>query len=241
MIEYTDTTVFNVNAQTMVNTINCMGVMGAGLALEFRLRFPEMYEDYLIRCERGEVKIGRPYLYRDYDIPWIMNFPTKYHWKRPSKIEWIEQGLRYFVSNYERGGIVSIAFPKLGSNRGGLDWKEVKPLMERYLKRVHIQVYICLDREHEASGIEGIMVGMINNLQDQRWISDLKIRRKIAAKIVEAMPISRFYELREVEGVGEKSYEKVFKFFYAKTQASVIPRQSTSVEAEAEQLELISN
>ena len=118
MIIYSDTTVFNVKTQTIVNTVNCVGVMGGGLALEFKLRFPEMYEDYIERCKRKEVRIGRTYLYRDYETPWIMNFPTKKHWKYPSKLQWVQQGLEYFIVNYERYGITSIAFPLLGcSNR----------------------------------------------------------------------------------------------------------------------------
>ena len=90
MLKYTDTTVFNVPTQTIVSTINCVGVMGAGLALEFKLRFPEMEINYIERCKEKGVYIGRSYLYKEYGSPWILNFPTKFNWKYPSKIEWIE-------------------------------------------------------------------------------------------------------------------------------------------------------
>ncbi len=134
-----------------------------------------MYNDYVTRCKRKDVNIGKPYLYREYKTPWILNFPTKYHWRYPSKMTWIEQGLAYFVANYERGGITSIAFSKLGSGYGGLDWKHVKTLMEHSLQRVDIPVYICLDQEQNASGIEGIMVDMLNHLDEQQWAVDVTI------------------------------------------------------------------
>lgn len=229
MIEYTDTTVFNVGAQTIVNTVNCVGVMGAGIALEFRLRFPEMYLDYVHRCERNEVKVGRPYLYTDYGRPWILNFPTKIHWKYPSKLEWIEQGLDYFVRNYENGGILFIAFPKLGSDKGKLDWNKVQPSMERYLGSIPIKVHICLDQEG-ASGIEGEMVNLINSPESRNWLISLGIRKDIVSKIVGAPPIQRFYQIKQIEGVGEKSYERIFGFFYSRAcnqDGSAIVRQLT--------------
>ncbi len=158
MIKYSKTTVFNINTQTIVNTVNCVGAMGAGLALEFKLRFPEMYEEYVIRCKKKEVKIGIPYIYSYDNDLLILNFPTKDHWKYPSKIEWIEEGLDYFVSNHKEWGITSIAFPKLGSSNGKLDWQNVRLLMEKYLENIDIEVYICLDEENEANGIEKKML-----------------------------------------------------------------------------------
>jgi O-acetyl-ADP-ribose deacetylase (regulator of RNase III) len=216
MIIYSDTTVFNVKTQTIVNTVNCVGVMGDGLALEFKLRFPEMYEDYVERCTRKEVRIGRPYLYRDYETPWILNFPTKKHWKYPSKLQWIKQGLEYFVATYERYGITSIAFPPVGCSKGKLDWCDVNIVMEEYLRDVSIDIYICLDREHKASGIEGLMVDVINDMQNLFWISELGIRSDIAEKIVASLPINRFRELKQIRGVGAETYTNLFKLLYSK-------------------------
>jgi O-acetyl-ADP-ribose deacetylase (regulator of RNase III) len=201
MLQYTDTTVFNVGAQTIVNTINCVGVMGAGLALECQLRFPEMFQDYVERCKSKSVKIGKPYLYRSYGSPWIMNFPTKNHWKYPSKIEWIEQGLDYFAKNYERGCIQSIAFPKLGCDKGGLNWRDVQTIMENYLQNLNIDIYICLDRESEATGIEGVMTELLNNKQNTLWAYKLGIKNDISRKISESLPI--------------KTYRDIFKFLYS--------------------------
>jgi O-acetyl-ADP-ribose deacetylase (regulator of RNase III) len=214
MLRYTDTTVFNVGAQTIVNTVNCIGVMGAGLALEFQLRFPEMEKNYVERCKQRRVEVGRPYLYKEYVNPWILNFPTKNHWKYPSKIEWIEQGLKYFSANYQRGGITSIAFPKLGCSNGGLEWNTVAPLMEKYLQDLDIDVFICKDTEKEASGTEGIMVQMLNDIETLSWPEELGIRADIKRKIISALPIGRFRDLRKVEGIGKQTYNDVFSFLY---------------------------
>jgi len=243
MIKYTDTTVFNVESQTIVNTVNCVGVMGAGLALEFKLRYPDMYEDYINRCKQKKVWVDRPYLYRSSESPWIMNFATKNHWKYPSKLEWIEQGLTYFVNNYERAKIESIAFPKLGCDRGGLNWNDVREVMEKYLSDVAIDVYICLDRESHASGIEGLMVEMLNNKNNQFWISQLKIRSNIADKINSALPIQRFRQLQKISGVGKKTYEDIFKLLYSKSQSEMANSlhsdgQSTGGDSEIEPTQL---
>ena len=215
MITYKDTTVFNVGAQTIVNTVNCVGVMGAGLALEFKLRFPGMYKDYVEKCNKKEVVIGKPYIYKG-SYPLIMNFPTKKHWKYPSKFEWLQQGLEYFVENYKEYGITSIAFPRLGCERGGLDWREVKDLMEKYLKNVDVDVVICLDKEYAATGTEGLMVSMVNNRQNDFWAYELRIRDDIAKKIIESLPINRFREVGQIKGVGKKTYEELFKLLYDK-------------------------
>ena len=72
---------FESGAQTLVNTVNCVGVMGKGIALEFKKRFPDMFEDYVARCKQSEVSLGQPYLYKSLALPWILNFPTKDHWR----------------------------------------------------------------------------------------------------------------------------------------------------------------
>lgn len=232
MLRYTDTTVFNVRAQTIVNTINCVGAMGAGLALEFQLRFPEMERDYVERCNQKRVEVGRPYLYKDYPDSWILNFPTKNHWKYPSKIEWVEQGLKYFAANYQKGGITSIAFPKLGCSHGGLEWEIVFPLMEKYLQDLDIDVFICEDTEKEASGTEGLMVHMLNNIEELSWSEQLGIRADIKRKIICAIPIYRFRDLRRVEGIGKQTYNDVFKFLYSSANCSDNPNYTQQLEVE---------
>jgi len=215
MLRYTETTVFNVDVQTIVNTINCVGVMGAGLALEFKLRFPEMEQDYVERCKLKQVKIGKPYLYREYGYPWILNFPTKHHWKNPTQLDWIKQGLEYFRNNYKKGGITSIAFPKLGCSNGGLEWSVVSPVMEEFLQDLEIDIFICEDTEKEASRTEGLMVEMINNIENHSWSSEFNLSSNAKNKIIASLPIGRFRELRKVEGIGKQTYNKIFQFLYS--------------------------
>lgn len=132
--------IFKSKAQTLVNTVNCVGVMGKGLALEFRKRFPDMYKDYLERCKRGEVQLGKPYLYKRVIAPWILLFPTKQHWRSVSKLADIEEGLKYLEKHYKEWGITSLAVPPLGCGLGELNWDIVGPTLYRYLSRLEISV-----------------------------------------------------------------------------------------------------
>lgn len=141
MYRYHRTSIFTSNAQTVVNTVNTVGIMGKGLAAEFKKRYPDMYERYRELCKKGEFKIGQLWLWKATD-QWILNFPTKQHWRQPSKISYVEAGLQKFVETYQARGITEISFPRLGCGNGGLDWKDVKPLMEHYLKRLPINVYV---------------------------------------------------------------------------------------------------
>jgi uncharacterized protein YwgA/O-acetyl-ADP-ribose deacetylase (regulator of RNase III) len=131
---------FDSDAQTLVNTVNCVGVMGKGVALEFRNRFPEMHADYVARCRAGQVHLGRPYLYRSLVLPWILNFPTKDHWRSVSRLQDIEEGLRHLLADYREWGITSLAVPPLGCGHGQLEWRVVGPTLYRYLKRMNIPV-----------------------------------------------------------------------------------------------------
>jgi O-acetyl-ADP-ribose deacetylase (regulator of RNase III) len=147
---------FESKAQTWVNTVNCVGIMGKGIALEFKKRFPDMFEDYLVRCKSGEVKLGRPYLYRTLFYPWILNFPTKDHWRSVARLESIIQGLKYLLENYKEWEITSIAVPPLGSGLGQLEWRIVGPTLYRYLSRMDIPVdlYAPYGTPHEELQIE---------------------------------------------------------------------------------------
>lgn len=135
--------IFNTKAQTIVNTVNCVGVMGKGIALVYKLRYPEMFDIYQDYCKRHLISIGKLWLYKGDDAdPWVLNFPTKFHWKYPSKIEYIEQGLKKFVETYEDRGITSVAFPMLGTHNGGLDKDVVRQLMLSYLSKCNIPIEI---------------------------------------------------------------------------------------------------
>src|SRR5438034_6813010 len=150
-INYQKGDIFNSKAHVIVNTVNCEGVMGKGLALAFKERYPAMFAVYQQECKAGKLRIGRPTLYK-VSTPWILNFPTKDHWRPPSKLEYLEKGLEYLVANYQKTGIQSIAFPKLGAQNGKLSWDDVGPLMAKYLSQLDIDVYVYIaegDREYQ--------------------------------------------------------------------------------------------
>lgn len=132
--------IFESPAQTLTNTINTVGIMGKGIARGFRARFPDMYDDYVIRCRNGEVRLGEPYLYRGMIGPWILNFPTKEHWRSASRLDAIRSGLVYLAERYEPWGVESLAVPALGCGEGGLEWRIVGPTLYRGLSALDIPV-----------------------------------------------------------------------------------------------------
>ncbi len=134
--------IFDSTMQTLVNTVNCVGVMGKGIALEFKKRFPDMFKEYVKLCEQKQVRPGQPYFYQDFFGTSILNFPTKDHWRSPSKLTYIINGLDWFVTNYQSYGIASIAFPPLGCENGGLSWDTVCPIMYEKLSQLPIEIEI---------------------------------------------------------------------------------------------------
>lgn len=154
MIEWKTDDLFNSKCNVWVNTVNCEGVMGKGIALEFKKRFPKLFKEYQKWCERGDLKEGGDWImwqnkdnmneiFQDPIPPqFIICFATKESWRNKSKIEWIERGLKY-IAEYPWSRNTSIAFPKLGCNNGGLDWiTQIKPLMIKYLEPLEIKCEI---------------------------------------------------------------------------------------------------
>jgi O-acetyl-ADP-ribose deacetylase (regulator of RNase III) len=156
-IKYIKGDIFASNCEVLVNPVNCVGIMGAGLAKQFKERYPTNYHQYKRACSAGKLKMGTIDIhnysyegdyYYDYEH-YIINFPTKIHYNRPSKLEYIEHGLKvlrkYLVITESptiprRFKHQSIAIPKLGCGLGGLKWKEVKKLIEKYLGDLNILV-----------------------------------------------------------------------------------------------------
>lgn len=133
---------FASQAQTLVNTVNCVGIMGKGVAEQFKKRFPPMFEDYKNRCAKKAVRLGEPYLYRDLSGTNIINFPTKDHWRSPSRLCDIERGLDYLAAHVAEWGIESLAMPPLGCGNGGLEWSEVGPLIWHKLHKLPIDIEV---------------------------------------------------------------------------------------------------
>lgn len=133
---------FASQAQVLVNTVNCVGIMGKGVAQEFKKRYPAMFKDYVSRCEDSQVRIGEPYLYRYVVGAWVLNFPTKRHWRSASRVADIESGLDHLVAHLDEWGIRSLALPPLGCGNGGLSWEEVGPLIYRKLAHLPVEVEV---------------------------------------------------------------------------------------------------
>lgn len=129
MIRYTTGNLLDAEAEALVNTVNTVGVMGKGIALMFKEAFPENFEAYAAACERGEVETGKMFVTERRALwgpRWIINFPTKKHWRHPSKMAWIEEGLSDLRRIVTEKGIRTIALPPLGAGNGGLEWASVK-------------------------------------------------------------------------------------------------------------------
>jgi O-acetyl-ADP-ribose deacetylase (regulator of RNase III) len=133
--------IFTTTHQTIVNTVNCFGVMGAGLALEYKYRYPEMFLRYKEICDKKLLDIGKLYLYKT-NQKWILNFPTKHHWKFNTKPEYLIKGLQKFKETYKEKGIISIAFPLLGAQNGGITKEQSLEILEKYLANIEIPIEI---------------------------------------------------------------------------------------------------
>lgn len=198
--------IFESECSTIVNTVNCVGVMGKGIALEFKKRYPEMYMDYVNRCNSKEVKTGAPYVYDNGDGTSILNFPTKDNWRSPSRLSYVVEGLDWFVENYERYGITSIAFPPLGCGNGGLDWAIVGPLMYQKLNKLPIDVEIyapfgvsrneITDEFLSKAVIEDDVLGKSNLRVNPKWYLILQAVRELNGRV---------YSLK----VGRTIYQKI--------------------------------
>ena len=206
---------FNSSCQTLVNTVNCVGVMGKGIALVYRLRYPHLFTEYQHKCRNLEIQVGNLWLYNgSVNAPAVLNFPTKTHWKLPSKLEYIERGLQYFQQNYQALNITSVAFPLLGAHNGGLSPQVVRGVMAKYLADCHLPVEIY---EHDATVQDNLF-----ELFRSRWLAIPPLtlpqitgirQTAILSRITEVLVERRAYsliDLLEYDGIGLKTLEKCF-------------------------------
>jgi len=148
MIEIAQGNLLEAPVEALVNTVNTQGIMGKGIALQFKQAFPEMFREYQKACKAGEVRIGKMHVHDLGGLNggprWIINFPTKRHWREQSRLADIEAGLRDLVRTVRRLGIRSIAVPPLGCGQGGLNWADVRPRIEAAfaeLAEVYVQLF----------------------------------------------------------------------------------------------------
>jgi len=220
-IQYQEGDIFESKAQVIVNTVNCKGVMGKGLASAFKERYPDMFAVYQQECKSGKLRIGRPTLYCR-STPWILNFPTKDHWRFPSKFEYLEKGLAFLVANYKKAGIKSIAFPKLGAQNGKLSWDDVGPLMAKYLSQLDIDVHIYIaegDREYQYDPLEDSRTNeriwkefSELALSIDRLCQEVGLSRREATKVAksrEAIEFKSLADIGSIEKLAKTSAKKI--------------------------------
>lgn len=146
MIELTQGDILRADAEALVNTVNCVGVMGRGIALQFKKAFPENFKRYKAICDKKELQPGKMFIYdlnRLYNPRYVVNFPTKRHWKDKSRMEDIEAGLQALVEEVRKREIHSVAIPPLGCGLGGLCWTDVRAKIEKAFQCLaDIQIFL---------------------------------------------------------------------------------------------------
>jgi O-acetyl-ADP-ribose deacetylase (regulator of RNase III) len=162
MIRFTTGNLLEANAEALVNTVNTVGVMGKGVALMFKEAYPENYQAYRAACKKGKVRVGHMFVHERTSVmgpKWIINFPTKEHWRGKSRIEWIRDGLVDLRRTVQELGIRSLAIPPLGAGQGGLRWEDVRPEIESALSdlgAVEVVVYEPTEKYQNVSKRRGV-------------------------------------------------------------------------------------
>lgn len=168
MIEVVQGNFFDYDAEIRVNTVNCVGVMGAGVALQFKNKFPKMYEEYVKECGLGKVRIGKPHVWIDSGFfnssPIIINFPTKNDWKKPSEYDYVEKGLLWLRDYLQEKGNVRITLPALGCGHGGLDWSIVKKMIFDYLQGLEAQIFVFEPASSVDTNLDSEDLNALSNL-----------------------------------------------------------------------------
>ena len=196
---------FKSNAQTLTNTVNTVGVMGKGISLEFRQRFTDMYDDYVHRCEQDLVRLGEPYLFRPLIPPWILNFPTKEHWRSRSTLDAICRGLQWLVDHYESWGIESLAIPPLGCGEGGLEWRIVGPTLYQGLSQLDIPVLLYAPFETPHEELQPLFLG-------SAYSSAPPTSRVPASAVAIAVIVDSITQWQHSYPIGRISFQKIAYF-----------------------------
>jgi len=204
------------NAQAKVITVNCEGHMGAGIALDAKFRWPEMFHEYNHLCINGGLEPGKLFLWPETD-PTIICFPTKASWKHPSRIEFIEDGLKTLSSQLKDFEIETIALPHLGCSHGGLEWSEVEPLIRKNLETENLDIEVEL-WEFDPNFQDEKLVDLfdkLNNQSDEEVSKQLNITKNVVTSLRNALMSSRIHNLQglhNMPGIGEQSLKKIYDF-----------------------------
>ena len=217
MIEIKKGNIFTTECQTIVNTVNCVGVMGAGIAYEFKLRYPEMFNKYKNFCDDGLINIGNLWIYKldnsSTGFNEVLNFPTKDHWKYPTKEEYLEKGLQKFLDTYTSKNIKSIAFPLLGASKGGMREEDTIKIMKKYLSQCDIPVEIWYFDPKAKDDLYEKFKSIFMNLSDNSIKEKSQLRVGAINKIKKALvndDVNSLSGLLNVQGIGSITIEKSF-------------------------------
>jgi len=152
MLRFTTGNILDSSAEALINTVNTVGVMGKGIALQFKQAFPHNFEIYKQACLNGSLKTGKILAVKDNELllgeRLIINFPTKQHWKMPSEYRYIESGLTALVAYLQQNPVKSLAMPALGCGNGGLDWHKVRTMIEQHLTELNMAIWVYEPVKH---------------------------------------------------------------------------------------------
>ena len=213
MVKYLNCDCINSKCLALVNQINLSGNMDFQVGLEFSTRFPKMYADYLARFKAKSLVLGQSYLFEEEDQK-IINMPCYESYAFPTNLDVIERSLKYFVKHYQEYNITEVAFPLLGCDEGGLRMVSVLPIMEKYLKPLPIDCYICFDIEG-ASNIELQMLNAyktvdLKDLKEYAGLDDIQLASLEDAKD----RVMRFEEIYHIPGSDANCYRMIYKYYY---------------------------
>lgn len=214
--------IFNTKAMAVVNTVNCVGAMGKGIALDFKLRYPEMFKEYQRICFQHLLKPGQILPYKK-STPIILNFAIKDDWKEPSKVEWIEETLQKFANNYKKLGITSIAFPWMGAMNGGIPIEIIKELTRKYLSTLEdIEIEVYDFDPNEPCALFKTLEDIVNKKKySPSELEDMsQIKARYWVKIIEAVQDTKTRSINNlchyiVNGkriIGKTNIERLFLF-----------------------------
>jgi len=194
MIKFVGGDFFDYDADIRINTVNCVGVMGAGVALLFKNKYPNMFDEYFRACERNEVEPGKPHVWEENNMfskCTIINFPTKIHWKNPSEYEYVEKGLVWLRQYLLERNNSTVTLPALGCGHGGLEWDKVKEMIIKYLSDVNSKIFVF---EPSSSTTTSISEEINDKLKEQNIFRLLPNDKFFPKKLVGRSAQELFYK-----------------------------------------------
>lgn len=212
--------IFTTECQTIVNTINCVGFMGKGIAYEFKLRFQDMFETYKKLCDNKQIDIGKLWIYKipenmNYKYRLVLNFPTKKDYKDSSEIVYLEKGLQKFIDTYEEKNIKSIAFPILGASNGNINTNTSIQIMQKYLNKIEIPIEIWHFDPKASDDCYDDFKAKFLSLSDDIIKKESNLGIDFIRKIKMALNSNYIHSmsgLLDAKGIGDKTLIKSFNF-----------------------------